>query len=60
MTNEEISKASQVAYNAWLQAQVDAGVTCDADLSVEEKAKRRVFDDARKDTYTGKWPARSN
>ena len=34
MTNEEISKASQVAYNAWLQAQVDAGVTCDADLSV--------------------------
>lgn len=55
---DEIAKASQAAYNAWIQGQRDAGVTCDADLSPKEKKERKEFDKNRTDTYTGTWPAR--
>lgn len=56
---EEISKASQAAYKADIQARREAQDFCDDDLSPEEKKEREEFDRNRAATYTGQWPARS-
>lgn len=59
MDQVEISKASQAAYEAYMQQRQAAEDFCDEDLSPEERKEREEFDRARAATYTGQWPARS-